>query len=456
RLLDHEESHPPLALLLSPLTLDLFLAPLSVADVAAPGAEQESGEEPVRHRSGQRGRPLLLLAALAIEAQDLAHQVPELTRLALRAGSRALERIQRIGAAERDREQRVDSVHLAAVLALEELLLELDLPDPVGDLVAREPVLVSALAAQLVAERLAEARLREILAAELPTSAQRRLEARQPVREFLARGFCGKPARLARNLRLDAFLEVAELRGRDPRTDAAERGSRAADVAHAGLPRLGGLLEQVLELLARQRRAVPRREQRFEALKRERAGALRRFRRREADRRNLRRDEVLARPELRELRRQRHGGHRLRWLRRYRGRQRRGRQRRHRNRLPLAGLVRHKLIRPLRPPLRERGELERRRLLLGRGRLRRDQRVHRASRGGRGRGRRGRPLRARRVLAAGRRLRERELRPGHLRQEPLLDVLPCNRGRHRPLLRPQTTTRPPGSSPKRQRDRPRV
>src|SRR5690606_35191451 len=83
-------------------------------------------------------------AALAIEAQDLAHQVPELTRLALRAGSRALERIQRIGAAERDREQRVDSVHLAAVLALEELLLELDLPDPVGDLVAREPVLGSA------------------------------------------------------------------------------------------------------------------------------------------------------------------------------------------------------------------------------------------------------------------------------------------------------------------------
>src|SRR5690606_40409037 len=51
------------------------------------------------------------------------------------------------------------------------------------------------------------------------------------LREFLARGLCGKPARLARNLRLDAFLEVAELRGRDPRTDAAERGSRAADVA---------------------------------------------------------------------------------------------------------------------------------------------------------------------------------------------------------------------------------
>src|SRR5690606_32228135 len=212
------------------------------------------------------------------------------------------------------------------------------------------------------------------------TSAQRRLEARQPVREFLARGLCGKPARLARNLRLDAFLEVAELRGRDPRTDAAERGGRATDVAHAGLPRLGGLLEQVTELLAcqrravrrreqrfealereragalrrfrrreagrrnlrrggvvprpapellaGQRRAVRRREQRFEALERERAGALRRFRRREADRRNLRRDEVLARPELRELRRQRHGGHRLRRrLRRYRGRQRRGRQR---------------------------------------------------------------------------------------------------------------------------------
>src|SRR5690606_25152902 len=148
-----------------------------------------------------------------------------------------------IGAAERDREQRVDSVHLAAVLALEELLLELDLPDPVGDLVAREPVLVSALAAQLVAERLAEARLREILAAELPTSAQRCLAARQRAREFRASEYCGTPAGCARDLRLGAFLEVAELGGRVPRSDAAERGGRAADVAHAGLPRLGGLLE---------------------------------------------------------------------------------------------------------------------------------------------------------------------------------------------------------------------